>query len=84
METTMRKLVLAALAVTAFAATMAVNTNDAKAVIYCTSTGVPAGCIVRPVAPVARTAARAAARNDVGRRGTPANRGGPVNRAGRR
>ena len=52
----MRKLVLAALAVTAFAATMAVNTNDAKAVIYCTSTGVPAGCIVRPVAPVANWA----------------------------
>jgi len=83
MEATLRKIVLAVLAVTAFAATMAINTNDANAVIYCTSTGVPQGCIVRPVAPVAR-AARAAARTDVGRHGTPANRGGPVNRAGRR
>jgi hypothetical protein len=80
----MRKFVLAALAVTAFAATMAINTPDANAVVYCTSTGVPQGCVVRRVAPVARTAARAAVRTDVGARGTPANRGGPVNRAGRR
>ena len=80
----MRKFVFAALAVTTFAATMTISADDANAVVYCTSTGVPQGCVVRPVAPVARTAARAAARNDVGRHGTPTNRGGPVNRAGRR
>jgi hypothetical protein len=58
----------------------------AAAVVYCTGRGVPVGCVVRPAAP----AARAVATPGVGapgvgvRPGTPANRGGPVNRAGRR
>jgi hypothetical protein len=58
----------------------------AAAVVYCKSAGVPVGCVVRPAAP----AARAIATPGVGapgvgvRPGTPANRGGPVNRAGRR
>ena len=71
----MRLFVLAALAVIAFVATMAIDTHDANAVIYCKTTGVPQGCVARPVAPVARAVARP---------GTPANRGGPVNRVGRR
>jgi hypothetical protein len=50
----------------------------AKAVVYCTTTGVPQGCVVR------RPVARAAAATAVVRNGTPMNRGGPVNRVGRR
>lgn len=75
----MRWFVLAALAVIAFVATMAVNTHDANAVVYCKTTGVPQGCVVRPVARTVAPVARA-----VVRPGTPANRGGPVNRVGRR
>lgn len=53
----------------------------ASAVVYCKTVGVPKGCVARPVAP----AARAVATPGVGvRPGTPANRGGPVNRRGRR
>jgi hypothetical protein len=46
----MRVLVVAALALTAFVATVAINTTDAKAVVYCKTVGVPKGCVVRPVA----------------------------------
>ena len=60
------------------------GTEPASAVIYCSYVGYPAGCIARPgvvlrTRPVARTVAREAVRP-----GTPMNRGGPVNRAGRR
>ena len=73
----MRSLVLSALAVTAFSATMAVDTPEANAVVYCAAGVYRAGCVVRPVvAPVARAA--------VVRPGVPGNRGGPVNRVGRR
>jgi hypothetical protein len=51
----------------------------AHAVVYCTTTGVPQGCVVRR--PVARAAAVTAGVRAVG---TPMNRGGPVNRVGRR
>src|SRR5215203_2072726 len=47
----------------------------AQAVVYCTTTGVPQGCVVRR--PVARAAAVTAGVRAVG---TPMNRGGPVNR----
>ena len=50
--------------------------GPAHAIVYCRTVGVPVGCVVRPVAPVARAAVR--------RGGTPINRGGPVNRVGRR
>jgi hypothetical protein len=50
--------------------------GPAHAIVYCRTVGVPVGCVVRPVAPVARAAVR--------RGGTPMNRGGPVNRVGRR
>ena len=63
------------------------------AVVYCKTAGVPQGCVVRPT-PVAAVAV-ATPRVGVGvvgvgargvgvRPGTPMNRGGPVNRVGRR
>jgi hypothetical protein len=61
--------------------------GPASAVVYCKTVGVPKGCVARPVAPVAR---RAVVTPGVGapgvgvRPGTPMNRGGPVNRIGRR
>ncbi|QWG13965.1 hypothetical protein KMZ29_04440 [Bradyrhizobium sediminis] len=67
------------------------------AVVYCKTVGVPKGCVVRPTAPVvvapvvaAPVAAAAVATPGVGapgvgvRAGTPMNRGGPVDRVGRR
>jgi len=61
-----------------------VSTEQASAVVYCTYIGYPSGCVVRPgVVLRPRPVARAAAREAV-RPGTPMNRGGPVNRVGRR
>jgi hypothetical protein len=55
----MRLLVLSALAVTAFSATLTVETPDANAVVYCADGVVRAGCVVRPVvAPTVRGVAR--------------------------
>ena len=49
----MRSLLLAALGITAFSATMAVETPEANAVVYCAAGVYRAGCVVRPVvAPV--------------------------------
>ena len=61
------------------------------AVVYCKTVGVPKGCVARPT-PVAvvATPVVGVARVGVGapgvgvRAGTPMNRGGPVNRVGRR
>jgi hypothetical protein len=64
---------------------VAASTKEASAaVVYCQYVDYPAGCVVRPgmvlrPRPVARAAAREAVRP-----GTPMNRGGPVNRVGRR
>jgi hypothetical protein len=60
---------------------MAVTTSGpAHAVVYCQYISYPANCVARPgVRLVARPVARAAVRT-----GTPTNRGGPVNRVGRR
>ena len=61
--------------------------EPAKAVVYCTTVGVPKGCVARVGAPVARRAAVTPGVGAAGvgvRAGTPMNRGGPVNRAGRR
>ena len=72
---------LSALLVTGF---MAATTEKASAVVYCQYVSYPAGCIVRPgVVLRPRPVARAVAREAV-RPGTPMNRGGPVNRVGRR
>ena len=61
------------------------------AVVYCKTAGVPQGCVVRPT-PVAVVATPVVGVGAVGvgapgvgvRPGTPMNRGGPVNRVGRR
>ena len=56
------------------------STEPAGAVVYCQYVSYPAGCIARPgVVLRPRPVARAAVRP-----GTPMNRGGPVNRVGRR
>ena len=56
------------------------STKEASAVVYCQYVDYPAGCTVRPgVVLRARPIAREAVRP-----GTPTNRGGPVDRAGRR
>ncbi|WP_275197887.1 hypothetical protein [Bradyrhizobium sp. CSA207] len=58
--------------------------HSANAVVYCQYVDYPANCVARPgVVLGARPVARAAAREAV-RPGTPANRGGPVDRVGRR
>jgi hypothetical protein len=64
----------------------AATTDTANAVVYCQYIDYPANCVVRPgVRLVARpTTVGVAARGAAVRPGTPANRGGPVNRAGRR
>ena len=63
------------------------------AVVYCKTVGVPKGCVARPTpvaAAVVATPVVGVARVGVGapgvgvRPGTPMNRGGPVNRVGRR
>jgi hypothetical protein len=61
------------------------------AAVYCKTVGVPKGCVVRPT-PVAVVATPVVGVGAVGvgapgvgvRAGTPMNRGGPVNRVGRR
>jgi len=73
-------------------ASVALWAGPANAVVYCKTVGVPKGCVVRPVAPVAVVAAPGVGVAGVGvgapgvgvRAGTPMNRGGPVNRVGRR
>ncbi len=65
---------------------VAATTEPASAVVYCQYVNYPAGCIARSgVVLRPRPVARAvAATPGVGARGTPMNRGGPVNRVGRR
>jgi hypothetical protein len=66
---------------------VAMSAGPANAIVYCKTVGVPRGCVVRPVAPVARRAVVTPGIGAAGvgvRPGTPMNRGGPVNRAGRR
>lgn len=59
---------------------VAASSESANAVVYCQYIQYPVGCIVRPgVVLRPRPVARA-----VVRPGTPMNRGGPVNRVGRR
>ncbi len=73
-------------------AAVSLSAGPAEAVVYCKTVGVPKGCVARPtVGVVGAPGARAAvatpgvgARGVGVRAGTPANRGGPVNRAGRR
>ncbi len=76
-----------ALTVVLSALLLTANVQHAEAVVYCKYVGVPKGCIAR--AGVVLVAPPVVVR-DVGapgvgvRPGTPMNRGGPVNRVGRR
>lgn len=66
---------------------IALNAGPANAVVYCKYIGVPQGCVARPgvVLVPAPVVVRDRGAPGVGvRRGTPMNRGGPVNRVGRR
>jgi len=64
------------------------NPHSAAAVVYCKYIGVPKGCVARPgvvLKPAPVVATPGAGASGVGiRPGTPMNRGGPVNRVGRR
>lgn len=61
------------------------STEEASAVVYCQYVSYPVGCVARPgVVLRPRPVARAVVTPGVGVRGTPMNRGGPVNRVGRR
>jgi len=80
---------LAALA----AASVSLGAGSAQAaVVYCKTVGVPKGCVVRPTPTVAVVATPVVGVGAVGvgapgvgvRPGTPMNRGGPVDRVGRR
>jgi hypothetical protein len=69
----MRSLVLAALGITAFSATMAIETPEANAIVYCAAGVYRAGCVARPgVRPVVgvrgvarRTTRRVVRRSDM-------------------
>ena len=87
MEEWKMKLPVALAAVVLATGFVGASTQQASAVIYCSYVGYPSGCIARPgvvlrARPVAGVGVGAPG---VGvRAGTPMNRGGPVNRAGRR
>jgi hypothetical protein len=74
------------------AASVLLGAGSAQAaVVYCKTVGVPKGCVVRPTGaavvatPVVGVGAVGVGAPGVGvRPGTPMNRGGPVNRVGRR
>ena len=85
-------LTLAAFSAVASFAPVSVGSAQA-AVVYCKTVGVPKGCVARPtpvvraavVTPVVGVGAVGVGAPGVGvRPGTPMNRGGPVNRVGRR
>lgn len=71
-----------ALLITGFVAT---STEKASAVVYCQYVEYPVGCVARPgVVLRPRPVARAVVTPGVGAVRRPMNRGGPVNRVGRR
>ena len=75
-------LAAAALLITGF---VAASTEKASAVVYCQYVDYPANCVVRSgVVLRPRPVARAAVTPGVGAPGVPMNRGGPINRVGRR
>ena len=63
----MRSLLLAALGITAFSATMAVETPEANAVVYCAAGVYRAGCVVRPGVASVRGVARRTTRRVIRR-----------------
>jgi hypothetical protein len=77
--------ILIALPALLIAGFVAATTEPASAVVYCQYVEYPAGCVARAgVVLRARPVARAVATPGVGAVGTPMNRGGPVDRVGRR
>jgi len=71
------------LAASALSMAVLFTSGPAQAVVYCKYIGVPKGCVARPG--VVLVPAPGVGAPGVGvRPGTPANRGGPVNRVGRR
>jgi hypothetical protein len=85
-ETMKRSIVLAMLLMTGF---LAAGTEQASAVVYCSHVGYPAGCVARPgivlrARPVAAVTPGVGAPGVGVRPGRAGNRGGPVNRVGRR
>lgn len=80
----MRMFTMSAFAVATFVATMTVKVSDANAVVYCNVDGLPLGCVVAPVARVFVGTPGVGAPGVGVRPGKPLNRGGPVNRVGRR
>jgi hypothetical protein len=66
----MRWLALGGLGAFGLFALTILSPTPAEAVVYCRTVGVPKGCVARHV--------------DRGFHGRPMNRGGPVNRVGRR
>ncbi len=86
MPESVTRVTLSGLAVSALLAMggVVINSGSASAVVYCQYIDYPPSCVARPGVVLApRPVARAAAREAV-RPGTPMNRGGPVNRVGRR
>jgi len=71
-------------------AALIASVSSANAVVFCKYVGVPQGCVARAgvvlrPAPAAAVLTPGVGAPGVGvRRGTPMNRGGPVNRVGRR
>jgi hypothetical protein len=63
---------------------VSMSAGPANAVVYCKTVGVPKGCVARPVAGAVVATPGVGALGVGVRTGTPANRGGPVNRVGRR
>lgn len=79
------KLSIALSALLLTAGFLTASSEPAGAVVYCQYVEYPAGCTVRPgVVLRPRPVARAVATPGVGAVGTPMNRGGPVDRVGRR
>jgi hypothetical protein len=62
---------------------IAPGTQEASAVVYCQYISYPAGCVVRPGVVLRPRPVARAVRGTV-THGTAINRGGPVNRIGRR
>ena len=78
-----------ALAALLTAGFVVVTTEQASAVVYCSYVGYPAGCVARPgivlrARPVAAVTPGVGAPGVGVRPGRAGNRGGPVNRVGRR
>lgn len=79
-----------ALTVVSMLAPVSLGAGSAEAaVVYCKTAGVPEGCVAKPTAAAGApgragvAGVGAGARGAGLRAGTPTNRGGPVNRAGR-